>query len=117
GREAALDPDRGGQRRAEQLERLHDDRLELDDAPLRLLLPAEREDLANEVRRAVARLLDLPQRLTKRLAGARGRRVLERQVPEGQLHVSDDRREDVVEVVRDASGERAETLEALRAKD
>ena len=94
------------QRRPQQPHRFLDDLAQPDDAPLVRLPPPEREDLLDELAGARARLLDFRQALL--------RRMLRHEILPRQFDVADDRAEDVVEVVRDAAGERAEGLHLLR---
>ena len=71
-----------------------------------LAAAAEGEDLVDDALRALARRHDLPH-----VPPARG---LPRGSPQRHLGVAEDRAEDVVELVRDAAGERADRLQPLR---
>ena len=79
---------------------------EIEHGRLEHLLAAEREQLVRQVRRAVRRLDDLVQivRRSAVLIGAHQR----------ELRVAGDDGDEIVEVVRDAAGERADGLELLR---
>jgi len=80
--------------------------VQVEDACLDLLLPAEGEQLLDEGRRAVPGFLDAPQVLLR--AGVRG------EPPAQQVRVTLDDDQQVVEVVRDAAGELADGLHLER---
>jgi hypothetical protein len=98
-----------GNRRAQQAQRLFERRLQGDHRAALALLAAEGEDLAHEVGGAAATLHDLLD-VAHRLAVAL--QALAEQVGETQ-----DRGQDVVEVVRDAAGEGADGLHLLRPQE
>ena len=83
-----------------------DQAIELDGTGLQQLLAAEGEQLSGEPGRAVGRTVDL---LGVLMLDASGRDAVEQQV-----RVAADRRQQIVEIVRDATGKAADTLEALR---
>ncbi len=83
----------------------HDD-VEVQDLGLEHLAAAVGEQLAGEPGRPLRRLADLFHIAAHRVPG--------RQVAQQQLRVAEDRREQVVEVVRDAAGELAHRLHFLR---
>jgi hypothetical protein len=106
GADRAPEHDAGRQRRADGVERLVDDRLHVHRHALCHAAAAEREDALDE-------------RLGAHAGGQRGIDVATQCRPFGgvllrQLAVAENRRQDVVEVVRDAAGERADRLELLR---
>jgi hypothetical protein len=94
-----------GQRRGDAVERLDDDRLHVHRHALGHAAAAEGED-------ALDQRLGAQARGERRVDVAAQRRALGG-VLLRQLAVAEDRREDVVEVVGDAAGERADRLELL----
>jgi hypothetical protein len=97
--------DLAAQRRADQRTGVTCGGAEVGDAGREHTAPAERQQVVREVRATSCRLQDDAQRL---LCGGRGP-LLQR-----QLGVAGDGGEEVVEVVRDAAGELAHGLQALR---
>ena len=89
----------------EHAARVREQRVEVEDARLEHLLAGEREQLAGQVRRALAGPADLRDVLADR--------VVRRELGEGHVAVAEDRRQQVVEVVGDASGELADALHLL----
>ena len=89
----------------QQLLELPDERVDVDDLRLQHLPPAEGQQLPRERGRALARRPDLLQVLPER--------ILLRHVVQHQVAVAEDRREEIVEVVSDAAGERADRLHLL----
>jgi uncharacterized SAM-binding protein YcdF (DUF218 family) len=89
-----------GKTGGEQIEAAHDRRREIQSLPLRRLVAHEGEDLSDES----VSLLDRP------LGGDQGfeRRTVARQTSPRHVEKAADREERVVEIVRDATGERAE---------
>jgi hypothetical protein len=101
-----VDLDRGGNRGAQQPERILDRRLQRHRRARVLLTPAERENLRDQVLGPGARFRDLHETLLDaRLAC---------ELRAQQLRVSEDRGQDVVEVVRNAARQRADRLHLLR---
>src|SRR5690606_37710264 len=84
---------------------LFGDRPHVDGSWLERLPPTEREELPGQARRAVGRVVDLAEAIAKRWLV---------RMSEQEVGVSLDDGQEVVEVVRDASGEPSERLEALR---
>ncbi len=103
--EVPSDVDRRRQGGSDELERVLHDEPEVEDLALLLLRPAEGQNPADELRGPCARLRDLGETLQRGMAG--------RKVGDREARVAGDREQDVVEVVGDASGERAERLELL----
>ena len=99
--------DGGGQRGANEIHCLCDDRLNENGAALPLAPAAEGEHLVDDVSRAFRRLEDLME-MPARIRG----RCIERHFGRAQ-----DDAEDVVELVRDSAGERAHGLQALRLRE
>ena len=105
-RENGHELDIGAEKTAQQLFQLAHDRVDVHNLRLQHLPPAERQQLARQRRRPFARVPDLfeigPQR------------VVERNVVEHQVAVTEDRSEQIVEIVGDAAGELANRLHLLR---
>ena len=96
----------GRQGGAQQLGRFFQQRVQCLLDPHLRLLPAEGDDLVHQVAAALTGLLDLRQPGGGRVAGIQ--RLL------GQRPVAQDHRQDVVEVMRDAAGQRADGFHLLR---
>src|SRR5262245_15925869 len=96
-----------GETRGDLVERLAHDRLDVHREALADAAPAEREDAVDERAAALAGGHHAVQ------VAAQARALL--RIAHRHLAVAEDRAEDIVEVVRDAAGERADRLQALRA--
>ena len=103
---ADLDPRRHG--RAHQLERLADDRAQRHHVAVLLARAAELQDAAHQIGGALAGQRDGVEQ--------RARWMVRVELAHRERAVAGDRLQHVVEVVRDAAGERAERLELLRAQ-
>ena len=106
GRQLGADFDGGRQRRAQKFQGFRHDLLQMKLPAFLLALPAEGQNLRDEVLRAAAGFEDRGQRLL--------RGVLRRQVHAAQLGVHHNAREDVVEIMGDAAGQCADGFELVR---
>ena len=102
----AFQPYSRGQRCLEQLERFHDDDLNVHRFAIAKAAAAESENALDQHLCALGRVHDVVQIAAQ---GALFRRLLQ-----GELAVAQDGAEDVVEVVGDAAGQRADRLHLLR---
>ena len=91
---------------AQQFLDLRHQRVEVDHLRLQHLPPAERQQLPGQRRGAIARRLNFQQ--------IQAQRILLRDLVEHQVAVAEDRREQVVEVVRDPAGELTDRFHLLR---
>src|SRR6185312_4780963 len=98
--------DRGGNRRAHQLQGFAHDLGEIRLLLFRLFLAAESENAADEIAGALACLIDRIQIVAHRRTRF--------EAPRRQLRQRHDRHQRVVQIMRDAAGERAERFELLR---
>jgi len=103
--DVGLDVDGRRQRSTEEPQRLLHDWAQADDAALLLAPPAKGENLRNEIARTHAGLESVGQKCTRGMGL--------RQIELGELQVAEDAREDVVEIVSHATGERPDGLHFL----
>src|SRR5262245_50890544 len=90
----------------EKLQCLCCDKLQFDALPFRFMLPAERENLADEIGSPSACAADNSQFFL--------RWMIRRNVTARQFCVAHDRRQDVIEVMSNAAGKDAEAFQSLR---
>jgi hypothetical protein len=100
-----LNVNRRGQRSAQQRQRFLDDQVKLQHIAFAARLPAESQNLLDKFLRAQRALHDV---LNVAAHGAGRRHVADR-----EFGVADDRRQNVIKVVRDSPGKRAHGLHAL----
>ena len=106
GFELAFEPNAARQRRGKQVECFTDRSLNVDRRAVADTAAAERENALDERLRPARRVHDIVDIASH---GTRRRRTLLRELP-----VSQDRAQNIVEVVRDAAGQRAHRLQLLR---